>query len=340
MKNLGKIVLAGSLTTGFGSCSLERSVSPINTETISPVNANEEFQKSKEEFLNYLTSQQRQIAEPFLNSLPIRRSPKATAQGLEQKVNEDSLDVIEQTITNASAWLGKSPGYGNVAQGQSFNLPFPSDLYSISVFLSNDGREDQGVRSPTERDTIKCELIKPVKITKEYFQGLDEKGNPVTIYGGDKVEEYDLIATSFSNAPAVTSDYYKPTLVTFQFNASLESGEYVFGVSIEDSQLGYFANSDGSSYKEGSRFTKLRRLSDKWFTDDDEWDSAFRISLLMRDPDFNRDGILDFTDFIGFAKHYNTTLQSSNWDPRYDLDKSGAVDFPDFLRFIDYYQRQ
>ena len=50
-------------------------------------------------------------------------------------------------------------------------------------------------------------------------------------------------------------------------------------------------------------------------------------------PDFNRDGVVDLSDFFLFADAFGST------NPRYDLDGSGTVDFADFYLFADYFDR-
>ena len=44
--------------------------------------------------------------------------------------------------------------------------------------------------------------------------------------------------------------------------------------------------------------------------------------------DFNRDGTIDFTDFLLFVGAFGSS------DSQYDIDGNGAVDFPDFLLFV------
>ena len=46
-------------------------------------------------------------------------------------------------------------------------------------------------------------------------------------------------------------------------------------------------------------------------------------------PDFNGDGVTDFSDFLLFAEAFGGS------DPRFDLDGSGSVDFADFLLFAE-----
>ena len=46
-------------------------------------------------------------------------------------------------------------------------------------------------------------------------------------------------------------------------------------------------------------------------------------------PDFNGDGVTDFSDFFLFAEAFGGR------DPRFDLDGSGSVDFADFFLFAE-----
>ena len=60
-------------------------------------------------------------------------------------------------------------------------------------------------------------------------------------------------------------------------------------------------------------------------------------AFAMPDPmcgigaDFNRDGSVDFGDFLLFAGSFGTN------DNRYDLNNDGVVDFSDFLLFLGYW---
>ena len=49
--------------------------------------------------------------------------------------------------------------------------------------------------------------------------------------------------------------------------------------------------------------------------------------------DFDRSGVIDFTDFIGFASAFGTS------DPSYDIDENGLVDFGDFIVFAQNFGR-
>ena len=60
----------------------------------------------------------------------------------------------------------------------------------------------------------------------------------------------------------------------------------------------------------------------------------------VRDSDWadvDMDGDVDFTDFLGFARAYETSSGDSLWDGAFDSDSDGTVDFDDFLALVRYY---
>ncbi|MCZ6634444.1 MAG: hypothetical protein O7G87_13650, partial [bacterium] len=50
-------------------------------------------------------------------------------------------------------------------------------------------------------------------------------------------------------------------------------------------------------------------------------------------PDFNGDGLVNFSDFLAFAAAFGTRSGDAFYDARFDLDSSGDIAFPDFLTF-------
>ena len=66
---------------------------------------------------------------------------------------------------------------------------------------------------------------------------------------------------------------------------------------------------------------------------------GFRPSDVMvaPSPDFNRDGEVNFTDFLSFAAHYDTKMEDAEFDVAYDLDQNGQIGFSDFLIFASAY---
>lgn len=53
----------------------------------------------------------------------------------------------------------------------------------------------------------------------------------------------------------------------------------------------------------------------------------FSLKLGLLRADFNRDGTIDFSDFLLFARHFGSTQE------RFDLNQNGQVDFADFVIF-------
>ena len=61
--------------------------------------------------------------------------------------------------------------------------------------------------------------------------------------------------------------------------------------------------------------------------------SRLKIQILVRKQtaDFDRDGRVDFQDFIVFIQTYGSVIGDQNYDVRADLDGDGRIDFWDFL---------
>ncbi|MGA1196664.1 MAG: cohesin domain-containing protein, partial [Candidatus Latescibacterota bacterium] len=54
---------------------------------------------------------------------------------------------------------------------------------------------------------------------------------------------------------------------------------------------------------------------------------------LVKTPDFNGNGVVDFPDFLMFASAFGKKVGDVGFLEALDLNDSGAVDFPDFLSF-------
>ena len=50
-------------------------------------------------------------------------------------------------------------------------------------------------------------------------------------------------------------------------------------------------------------------------------------------PDFNRDGMVNFADFLAFGNQFGAHQGDGRYDAKYDLDSDGAIGFGDFLIF-------
>lgn len=58
--------------------------------------------------------------------------------------------------------------------------------------------------------------------------------------------------------------------------------------------------------------------------------SAFQASPF---PDFDEDGVVDFSDFLQFAGRFGTQRGDEKYETRFDMDGDGAIGLPDFLIF-------
>ena len=57
------------------------------------------------------------------------------------------------------------------------------------------------------------------------------------------------------------------------------------------------------------------------------------IVLAENIPDFNRDGDVNFPDFIMFAKHFGSSYGEDTYSIQFDLNRDGEIDFADFTAF-------
>ena len=62
-------------------------------------------------------------------------------------------------------------------------------------------------------------------------------------------------------------------------------------------------------------------------------DVRVELQLQVLTPDFNRDGKVDFTDFLAFVGQFGARQGDERYDAKYDLDSDGAIGFGDFLIF-------
>jgi len=53
--------------------------------------------------------------------------------------------------------------------------------------------------------------------------------------------------------------------------------------------------------------------------------------------DADRNGIVDFSDFLGFAEHFATIAGRLGYDPTYDYNEDRAINFTDFLIFASHF---
>ena len=64
-------------------------------------------------------------------------------------------------------------------------------------------------------------------------------------------------------------------------------------------------------------------------------DNGSQISSGAPSPDFDGNGIVDFSDFFLFADHFGQGLGDEEYDARYDLDGDDVIGFPDFFILAD-----
>ena len=65
------------------------------------------------------------------------------------------------------------------------------------------------------------------------------------------------------------------------------------------------------------------------------WDMSPYIAPQIPNPDFDRDGVIAFTDFLLFAAQFGLSRGDEGYDARFDLDGDGTIGFGDFLVFAN-----
>ena len=66
-------------------------------------------------------------------------------------------------------------------------------------------------------------------------------------------------------------------------------------------------------------------------------DVRVELKLQVLTPDFNRDGMVNFADFLAFGGQYGARQGDGRYEAKYDLDSDGAIGFGDFLIFGNSY---
>jgi len=62
-------------------------------------------------------------------------------------------------------------------------------------------------------------------------------------------------------------------------------------------------------------------------------DVRVELKLQSLTPDFNGDGVVNFTDFLAFGGQFGARQGDGRYEVKYDLDSDGAIGFGDFLIF-------
>ena len=69
-------------------------------------------------------------------------------------------------------------------------------------------------------------------------------------------------------------------------------------------------------------------------------DVRVELKLQVLTPDFNRDGMVNFADFLAFAGQFGARQGDGRYEAKYDLDSDGEIGFGDFLIFGSSYGKE
>ena len=161
--------------------------------------------------------------------------------------NTPSPIEISQTKGQTSAWLGDSPGYVGVGQGQSFVVKKTAILKEIEIYLkSNVGN--------ARSDQIICDL----------------RNADMVVLGSSSIE-------GFSSGGGWKA---------FAFNAKLDPGTYIFtcylhnSYHLEQHHYGIHGNANDNSYLEGTRYVSTGgHPEDESTWKSSSWDLKFTIRM-------------------------------------------------------------
>ena len=65
------------------------------------------------------------------------------------------------------------------------------------------------------------------------------------------------------------------------------------------------------------------------------WLPLAHTSQVRPVPDFDENGVVDFTDFLLFVGKFGSKQGEETYEDRFDLDGNGTIDFSDFLSFVN-----
>ena len=65
------------------------------------------------------------------------------------------------------------------------------------------------------------------------------------------------------------------------------------------------------------------------------WLPLVHTSQVRPVPDFDQNGVVDFSDFLLFVGKFGSKQGNENYEDRFDLDGNGMIDFSDFLNFVN-----
>lgn len=178
--------------------------------------------------------------------------------------------------------------------------------------------------------------------TPDHFHG--EVTGTVTVSdpsGGEDTADISLTVTPVNDKPQIDATSLADTIVV-----GIEPVVLTLAGSDVDNDpadLAWFTIVTGDSLTADLSGTTLT------LTAADGWNGPATLTVQLADPgglvdfrtvtvfgnakkgDFDRNGLVDFTDFLAFAEAFG----NPDADPKFDLDGSGAVDFGDFLILIE-----
>ena len=259
--------------------------------------------------------------------------------GLNTKLNYTSAPLADD-ISHARAFpLPKQPviwpggGY-QIYDGGGFDPVFRSDAHTVTItgllhqlspmYIRLTGnRKQTTITIQTDPDgTFRAQLIPiPVNfqpriaIPSVYWpRATFDPPLPFRFRTGQAIS---IGGTSSAAAPSGVVDFvFENALREIRFRAPVTEGQFSTRVFFYPDEVGLYTLRIGVNRKFSTTYSGMAVLPGE-----------------PPSPDFDRDGTVEFADFILFARAFGKSWADEDFEPWFDLDLDGEVGFSDFLIF-------
>ena len=205
--------------------------------------------------------------------------------------------------------------------------PFVKDVSTATFSLSLDGNTAAGDQSVTTLDVATGSVV-PIQLFGNDIRGANGVSArfeyDAAQVGYDGFDPGSLLPTAQVLAvPATNPTSIDISVVSFGGQATVDSG--MVG-SVRFQTTGTFSGTTLRLVRaEIGRGDQRESITPS--------DIAVTLKLAQPSPDFNRDGKVDFGDFVAFGMHFGANRGDARYEAKYDLDQDGTIGFGDFLIF-------
>jgi hypothetical protein len=227
---------------------------------------------------------------------------------LAQRFGETSLKALVQNELNSIE--GVSAALSTLGNVRFEELFFD---WSAATWFDEDGKfgYDRITLGAVGRDTVSVasRIVRKARLWGSDYIVLDQPGQyDVTL---ESLGDNEVAATLLLGVPEVTGQ------ITISAPAG---GQVTVSLYTEGLQAVSVASISGTSEDYAISFT-----------------SGSLLASSAAASDADRDGDVDFTDFLRFAEHFSTIAGRLGYDPTFDYNSDRSINFPDFLIFASHF---